>query len=131
MSTLVPYARLGLAAVLVSLAALAGGCASTGGDARSPAPGRGSKPDPAAPLETRLVVTSAGGDVNLEWQTVPGYTYSVFYTESLNDPRGWKPLPQAQQVMGDGRTAKFQDHTPPGIRRYYRVRSVPAPSPGR
>ncbi len=59
-----------------------------------------------------------GNNFNLSFETEPGQTYIVEYTDSLLNPN-WQPLPSQ---AGDGAVKSVTDSAPGIPSRYYRVR---------
>ena len=83
---------------------------------------------PAEPLaESVLIVTRSGEDVFLQWASVPGFYYTVLYTDSASAGRRWWPLAGASRRRGTGEDIKISDRVANGRQRRYRLQvDVPA-----
>ena len=69
------------------------------------------------PSPTFFAPTKVGNNFSVSFQTTPGNTYTVQYTDTLAPPN-WQNLPS---VAGDG-TTKTVTNSAPGIaHRYYRL----------
>jgi hypothetical protein len=75
--------------------------------------------------ETRLVMTRAGENVHLEWESDRRFVYSVFFSEDVAGGTSWRPLSGAQLLRGTGGRIVIQDRVDPAVRRYYRVHTAP------
>ena len=58
-----------------------------------------------------------GTDFVISFQTEPGKTYSVQYSDSLSNP-SWQNLPV---IMGDGSVQTVTNAAPTATQRYYRL----------
>ena len=61
--------------------------------------------------------------VVLRFQTIPGKTYRVLYTEALEDPVLWQALPGGEQVAG-GSSLQILDLIGASSQRFYHVQQV-------
>jgi hypothetical protein len=92
-------------------------------------------PAAAGPLapeaeEARLIVTRAGEDVTLTWQSTTSLVYTVMFAASRDAKAPWKPLQACVSQRGTGRTMTFKDAVPVGTKRFYRLALTPvAPAP--
>lgn len=71
--------------------------------------------------ETKLIVTRAGSDVNLSWNSSPGLLYTVYYNDSKTLSGQWTPLPQGVNIRGTGGPVQLKDSVPVARQRYYRL----------
>lgn len=62
------------------------------------------------------------GQVELEWETLPGKKYRVLSKENLELP-DWRPL--GKDIIAEADAARMQDAVPSRSPRYYRVELVP------
>jgi len=62
--------------------------------------------------------TKVGNDFTIAFETVPGRTYFVEFTDSLLN-LNWQPLPT---VFGNGATQSVTNSAPGVFTRYYRIR---------
>jgi len=75
--------------------------------------------------EARLIVTRAGEDVTLTWQSTTSLVYTVMLASSRDAKAPWKPLPACVGQKGTGQTMTFKDRVPMGSKRFYRLAIVP------
>jgi hypothetical protein len=67
-------------------------------------------------------VRAGGGSVQLAWDTTPGQTYQVQYTDDLEAGR-WMDL--GEPIVGDGSAAQVDDAPNGDRRRFYRIVALP------
>jgi hypothetical protein len=66
----------------------------------------------------------ANGEVTVSWSSVPGKTYKLESTESL-DPASWQDVAGAESVASQGATTSTAVGSPGDVRRFYRAVVVP------
>lgn len=60
----------------------------------------------------RLMIAQNGdGDVTLQWESEPGYVYTIFYQSSSD--ADWQGLKNAFRVPGTGQALTVYDHVNP------------------
>ena len=79
------------------------------------------------PSITGKVMTN--GAFHLDFQTVPGYTYTAQYCTSLAASNQWATLLGAVTGMGNSAAVTLADPTPDPSTRFYRVVMLPTPYP--
>lgn len=77
--------------------------------------------------ETTLMVTRAGDDMSMSWNTIPGALYAVFYADRRDAKARWQLVPGGERVVGTGSPVTIKDRVPAGKPRYYRVQLLPTP----
>jgi hypothetical protein len=75
--------------------------------------------------ETTLMVTRAGENMSLSFNTIAGSTYAVFYADRRDAKARWQLLRGGERVVGTGSTVTLTDRVPAGKPRYYRVQLLP------
>lgn len=75
--------------------------------------------------ETTLTVTRAGNTTQLQWETDPGFLYTVMYARSRSANASWRALPQAVRIRGTGKTVSIKTETPAHLKRHYRLHIEP------
>ena len=75
--------------------------------------------EPVAPVSTNLIVTRAGDSSQIQWQSSPGKTYTVLYSDGLSTGAKWTVLPGGAHIQGTGGPIRLEDHPPAGQPRYY------------
>ncbi|MDF3127692.1 hypothetical protein P0Y35_00640 [Kiritimatiellaeota bacterium B1221] len=80
--------------------------------------------DKEAPTPTRLIVTRDNTGVKMQFQSVEGLRYSVYYRDSgvVNDE--WKLLSNAKEIEGTGELILISDASPRARYRKYRIQSL-------
>lgn len=79
---------------------------------------------------SKLIVTRAGDTANLNWQTRPGYLYSVLYP----DPRNNRKLIAVEgcfRIRGTGGQLQGTDRVRAGTKRSYHINEEPMSSTSR
>lgn len=69
-----------------------------------------------------VIAQNSDGDVNIGWESDPGYVYTVFYQSSAG--ADWKALNEAYRVPGTGQMLTVYDHVNPN-RPPHRYRILP------
>lgn len=76
--------------------------------------------------QPQMAIAVNGSDVQLSFHTLAGRIYSLEAIPQLNDPKGWRPLPEAENLSGTGELVTFHDSmSPQEPRRCYRLRMIP------
>ncbi|MGA0334486.1 MAG: hypothetical protein ACO3N7_06680 [Kiritimatiellia bacterium] len=76
------------------------------------------------PTPTRLVITRDTKGVNMQFQSVEGLRYTVYYQEPGMAPGSWKQLPEATEIPGTGELILVSDKSQTAFRRKYRIQSL-------
>jgi hypothetical protein len=72
------------------------------------------------PVSPVMSTSYAGGTMNITWDSEPGERYTIYYTDALRGTRpDWKPLPQATDLKGTGKTVQVTDEADRGTKRRY------------
>jgi hypothetical protein len=76
------------------------------------------------PVSPMMSTAYAGGVMTISWESEPGETYTVYYTDSPHGVRAhWKPLPKAKQLPGTGGRLTITDKPDTGGQRRYLLMS--------
>ncbi len=80
--------------------------------------------DKEPPAPTRLIVTRDKDGVKMQFQSVQGLRYSVYYRDAgvVNDD--WKLLDNARELQGTGELILIADPSPRAVYRKYRIHSL-------
>ena len=74
------------------------------------------------PIEqTTLTVVRTADRAQISWLSKKGQHYTVIYSDDRRHDVPWKPLPDAQNLIGTGETLTVEDQVPEGRNRYYRL----------
>ncbi len=82
-------------------------------------------PEDDGRLETRLIVTRSGNEVNLSWRSRMHVVYTLYYGASRSSGAQWQVVPGAERVVGTGDTVYFKDRVPANQPRFYRIMAMP------
>lgn len=77
------------------------------------------------PVATRLVVTRDTHGVRMQFQSIEGRRYSIYYRDTNVPNDEWKLLPNASEIPGTGDIIKLSDPSPDAfLYRKYRIMSL-------
>lgn len=80
--------------------------------------------DRQEPVSTRLVVTRDTKGVNMQFQSVKGLHYTIFYRDTEVPNNTWIPLPNAIELKGTGELILLSDTSPRAFQRKYRIQTL-------
>lgn len=101
--------------LLLALALLVAGCASTGGSGAAA----------GVPVSrAKIVKTQSGQTVTLEWPTEPGERYTIVYSPDLEDMTQWKILPGYNGILATGERTRCTFQAPAPGRIHYRTQKT-------
>jgi len=75
-------------------------------------------------VKTTLIVTRAGEDVTLRWESEPDEIYTILYTDRGEPDAHWAPLPGRVNMPGTGSAMQVKDRVPLHIHRNYKLHSI-------
>jgi subtilisin family serine protease len=85
----------------------------------------GTLPTDSQSVFKSLAATWEGSSATVSWTSVPGKTYQVYYSESLEDESWLSDLPGSLLTAGEGQlTMNYTDFSAPPTKRFYRVKLV-------
>ncbi len=69
-------------------------------------------------LPPLMIAQNGDGDVTIEWESEPGYVYTIYYQPAVD--ADWKVLRKADRVPGTGQRLTAYDRVDPNrpLRRY-------------
>lgn len=76
------------------------------------------------PVPTRLVITRDTKGVNMQFKSVEGLRYTVYYQEPGMSQGTWNQLPEATEIPGTGDLIQISDKSTSAPRRKYRIQSL-------
>jgi hypothetical protein len=79
--------------------------------------------DPSKDFIIQNIQPAGGGGSTVTWAVVPGKTYQVMHSDSLD--AGWQNLPGAQFTAGTGQLTLSHTDNTAGSQRFYKVKLLP------
>lgn len=76
------------------------------------------------PEPTRMIVTRDTQGVNMQFKSVEGLRYTVYYRNVNVGNDSWKPLPIATEIPGTGELILIRDQSKGAFDRKYRIQSL-------
>lgn len=71
------------------------------------------------PVSPMMATSYSAGATTITWKALKDQTYTIYYTDAPQGKLpGWKPLPQATGLLGEGKQISISDKAPAGSRRY-------------
>lgn len=71
------------------------------------------------PVSPMMATSYAAGATTITWKAQKDQTYTIYYTDAPPGKLpGWKPLPQATGLRGEGTQISVSDKAPAESRRY-------------
>jgi|GEM_PF-913051 len=80
--------------------------------------------DRKSPEPTRMIVTRDTKGVNMQFKSVEGLKYTVYYRSPNVPNHDWKQLPVATEIPGTGELILIRDSSPDAFYRKYRIQSL-------
>lgn len=72
------------------------------------------------PVSPTMATACADGEMTISWKAEKNQTYTVYYTDAPYGTRpDWKPLPQANNLHGNGQQVTTRDQVGPDSKRRY------------
>lgn len=80
--------------------------------------------DRKPPEPTRMIVTRDSQGVNMQFKSLEGLRYTVYYRDASVASNSWKPLPSATEIPGTGELILIRDQSRDAYNRKYRIQSL-------
>jgi len=72
------------------------------------------------PVSPMMATAYSGGAMTITWKALKDQTYTIYYTDAPQGKLpGWKPLPQANRLLGEGKQITISDTISADSKRRY------------